>query len=161
MVTISSPQQDDHKASGVSALTMDSDDGQTTTTTTNSRWDDPSRPMRGAVRMTLANHSTIDADDGSQAIGRSSTEPPAARNKVRTRDIVQIFVDENRRDFIQVTPEQVDRVRAMHQKMADGTRFTFNYNTLLLVASLLAGLGLISNSSTTIIASMLVSPIMG
>ena len=37
----------------------------------------------------------------------------------------------------------------------------FNYNVLLLVASVLAGLGLVSNSNATILASMLVSPIMG
>jgi uncharacterized hydrophobic protein (TIGR00271 family) len=37
----------------------------------------------------------------------------------------------------------------------------FNYNVLLVVASILAGLGLVSNSNATVIASMLVSPIMG
>lgn len=45
--------------------------------------------------------------------------------------------------------------------MEEGVNFSFNFNTLLLVASILAGLGLVSNSSATIIASMLVSPIMG
>jgi uncharacterized hydrophobic protein (TIGR00271 family) len=49
----------------------------------------------------------------------------------------------------------------VHDRFADGVEFSFNYNTLLLVASVLAGLGLVSNSSATIIASMLVSPIMG
>jgi uncharacterized hydrophobic protein (TIGR00271 family) len=49
----------------------------------------------------------------------------------------------------------------VHDRFADGVEFSFNYNTLLLVASVLAGLGLASNSSATIIASMLVSPIMG
>jgi uncharacterized membrane protein len=57
--------------------------------------------------------------------------------------------------------EQVERVRMMHRRFADASEFSFNYNTLLVVASILAGLGLVSNSSTTIIASMLVSPIMG
>jgi uncharacterized hydrophobic protein (TIGR00271 family) len=45
--------------------------------------------------------------------------------------------------------------------MEEGVNFSFNFNVLLLVASILAGLGLVSNSSATIIASMLVSPIMG
>ena len=45
--------------------------------------------------------------------------------------------------------------------MEDGASFSFNYNTLLFVASVLAGLGLVGNSSTTVIASMLISPIMG
>lgn len=49
----------------------------------------------------------------------------------------------------------------MHKKIDEGVNFSFNYNVLLLVASVLAGLGLVSNSSVTIIASMLVSPIMG
>lgn len=49
----------------------------------------------------------------------------------------------------------------VHDRFAEGMVFSFNYNTLLLVASVLAGLGLVSNSSSTIIASMLVSPIMG
>jgi uncharacterized membrane protein len=49
----------------------------------------------------------------------------------------------------------------VHDQFADGVEFSFNYNILLLVASILAGLGLVSNSSANIIASMLVSPIMG
>jgi len=60
-----------------------------------------------------------------------------------------------------VTVEQIERVKLMHDKFMDGAVFNFNYNTLLLVASVIAGLGLISNSTATIIASMLVSPIMG
>jgi uncharacterized hydrophobic protein (TIGR00271 family) len=63
--------------------------------------------------------------------------------------------------FQEVSMEQIERVRTMHAIFSDGSEFSFNYNTLLLVASILAGLGLASNSSTTIIASMLVSPIMG
>lgn len=61
---------------------------------------------------------------------------------------------------IEVDREQLERVKMMHKKFRDGSKFSFNYNTLLLVASVLAGIGLISNSSATIIASMLVSPIM-
>ena len=49
----------------------------------------------------------------------------------------------------------------VHERIEEGVDFSFNFNTLLLVASILAGLGLISNSTATIIASMLVSPIMG
>jgi uncharacterized hydrophobic protein (TIGR00271 family) len=63
--------------------------------------------------------------------------------------------------FAEVSMEQIGRVRMMHQQFTESSEFSFNYNTLLLVASILAGLGLISNSATTIIASMLVSPIMG
>lgn len=40
-------------------------------------------------------------------------------------------------------------------------QFNFNYYTLLMVACVVAGLGLATNSSTTVISSMLLSPIMG
>ncbi|EEC45398.1 predicted protein [Phaeodactylum tricornutum CCAP 1055/1] len=63
--------------------------------------------------------------------------------------------------FSEVNLEQLERVRMMHDRISEGSEFTFNYNTLLLVASILAAIGLAANSSATIIASMLVSPIMG
>jgi uncharacterized hydrophobic protein (TIGR00271 family) len=50
---------------------------------------------------------------------------------------------------------------SVHDRFSEGAEFSFNYNTLLLVASVLAGFGLVINSSATIIGSMLVSPIMG
>ena len=49
----------------------------------------------------------------------------------------------------------------MHDRFEEGSSFNFNYNILLLVAAILAGLGLIGGSTATIIASMLVSPLMG
>ena len=48
----------------------------------------------------------------------------------------------------------------VHSRMEEAAAFSFNYNTLLMVASIVAGLGLVSNSSTNVIASMLVSPLM-
>ena len=42
--------------------------------------------------------------------------------------------------------EQIERVKLMHDKFMEGAVFSFNYNTLLLVASVIAGLGLVSNS---------------
>lgn len=60
-----------------------------------------------------------------------------------------------------VSYEQLERIRTTHDRFAEGSQFSFTYNTLLLVSSVLAGLGLCNNSSTTIIASMLVSPLMG
>ena len=61
----------------------------------------------------------------------------------------------------EVSAEQLERVKLMHDRFASEISFTFNYCVLLLVSSVLAGLGLVSNSSTTVIASMLVSPILG
>lgn len=80
---------------------------------------------------------------------------------VRTKDIARIFTSDDRDVYLEVTLEELQRVKFMHEKMEDGTTFSFNYNCLLFVASILAGLGLISNSVATIIASMLVSPLMG
>ena len=62
--------------------------------------------------------------------------------------------------FSEVSTEQLERVKLMHDRFSEGAEFSFNYNTLLFVASILAGFGLASNSASTIIASMLVSPIM-
>ncbi|KAI2494843.1 DUF389-containing protein [Fragilaria crotonensis] len=84
---------------------------------------------------------------------------PEARSFVRASDIVKIFVGDD--EIAEVTMEQVQRVKMMHERMEEGVNFSFNFNTLLLIASILAGLGLVSNSSATIIASMLVSPLMG
>lgn len=60
-----------------------------------------------------------------------------------------------------VSVEQLQRIKRIHKQFSEGSKFSFNFNTLLLVASIIAGLGLVNNSATTIIASMLVSPIMG
>lgn len=49
----------------------------------------------------------------------------------------------------------------VHERIEEGADFSFNYNVLLLVSGVIAGLGLVSNNSTSIIASMLVSPLMG
>mmetsp|Transcript_11177 Transcript_11177/g.26489 ORF Transcript_11177/g.26489 Transcript_11177/m.26489 type:complete len:545 (+) Transcript_11177:51-1685(+) len=78
---------------------------------------------------------------------------------VTTADIQNIFRDDNQ--LSTVSAKQIERVRMMHAKFLDGCRPSFNYNMLLFVASCLAALGLASNNSATIIASMLVSPIMG
>ena len=85
----------------------------------------------------------------------------AKTTAIRTKDIVKIFTSDNRDEYLEVTLEELDRVKFMHEKIEEGTTFSFNYNCLLFVASMLAGLGLISNSVATIIASMLVSPLMG
>jgi hypothetical protein len=45
--------------------------------------------------------------------------------------------------------------------MEEGVTFYLNYNIMLIIASVLGGLGLMSNLGVTIIASMLVLSIMG
>jgi hypothetical protein len=49
-----------------------------------------------------------------------------------------------------IDDDHIDRVRKMHQGFMEVVELSFNCNELL-VASLLAGYGLISNSSTTVI----------
>ena len=49
----------------------------------------------------------------------------------------------------------------VHDKIREGAIFNFNYICLLVIASFVAGLGLISDSSTIVVSSMLLSPIMG
>jgi len=77
----------------------------------------------------------------------------------KLKDVERILLPDN--EYTSVNAEQLQRIRKIHLQFSEGSKFSFNYNTLLLVASFLAGFGLANNSSTTIIASMLVSPIMG
>lgn len=73
--------------------------------------------------------------------------------KVHLQDLKKVIERDDR--YEEVTAEQIKRVKAMHDSFHNGAVMNFNYNTLLLVASVLAGLGLVTNSTATIIASML------
>lgn len=64
-------------------------------------------------------------------------------------------------DLTEVTIEDIERVKVMHDRFLGDAQFSFNYTTLLVIASVIAGVGLGVNSSASIIASMLVSPLMG
>ncbi|EED87642.1 predicted protein [Thalassiosira pseudonana CCMP1335] len=78
---------------------------------------------------------------------------------VKFNDLLRVFEEDD--NFEAVTIEQIKRVKIMHDKFFDGAVMNFNYCTLLVVASVIAGLGLVTNSSATIIASMLVGAIIG
>jgi len=75
-------------------------------------------------------HSTSKGDDASKTI-----LPPS---KIRMQDLLRVIERDDR--FHEVTVEQIERVKVMHDRFMDGVRPDFNYNTLLLVASVLAGL---------------------
>lgn len=60
-----------------------------------------------------------------------------------------------------VSNEQIARIKCMHDKISDGVNWDFNYSCLITIASVVAGLGLATNSSVSVISSMLLSPIMG
>ena len=78
-------------------------------------------------------------------------------HKLKTTDVIDAtfvgeFVDSiNSRVIVE---EVIENVRS-------AAVFTFDYLMLVLVASMIAGVGLAINSTVSIVASMLVSPIMG
>ncbi|KAL3772696.1 hypothetical protein ACHAWO_003368, partial [Cyclotella atomus] len=81
------------------------------------------------------------------------------RTKITLHDLKKVLQEDL--STSEVTIEQIKRVKMMHDNFYEGSVFNFNYNTLLIVASVIAALGLVSDSTATVIASMLVSPIMG
>ena len=83
---------------------------------------------------------------------------PGGTRKVKSEDVKNVFRPSTTTGH--VTIEQIQRIKMMHDKIADGVDFDFNYCCLLMVASIVAGLGLALGSSTTVISSMLLSPIM-
>lgn len=64
-------------------------------------------------------------------------------------------------DLTEVTVEDIDRTKLMHDRFLNSSQFDFNYTTLLVIAAAIAALGLANDSSASVIASMLVSPLMG
>ena len=91
----------------------------------------------------------------------SSTGTPnsSPTRKIKKEDVKDIFRAST--NVGSVSPEQVARIKMMHDKISDGVSWDFNYGCLLTVASIVAGLGLVTDSATTVISSMLLSPIMG
>jgi len=64
-------------------------------------------------------------------------------------------------DTTEVTREDIERVRIMHDKFLGESQFSFNYSTMLVIASFIAAVGLATDSTATVISSMLISPLMG
>ncbi len=94
----------------------------------------------------------MDVDDSAQAVHTSE-------HNCILQNFFMIFKGDD--SFMEVSREEIQRVRIMHKRFAEGSEFSFNYNVLLIIASLIAALGLGGNSTATVIASMLVSPLMG
>ena len=93
-------------------------------------------------------HSSQNHDVESAPIGSQSNH-----SRITLNDLKKILQQD--KNTSEVTVEQIRRVKMMHDKFYEGTVFNFNYNTLLLVASVIAALGLVSDSTATVIASML------
>jgi len=118
-----------------------------------------SAPHRGAIvanPVVLSYQRTTEVEAGTT----SSTGPAASGgNKIKTSDVANIF---RASTTVQaVNSEQIQRIEKMHDKIREGAIFNFNYICLLIIASFVAGLGLASDSSTIVVSSMLLSPIMG
>ncbi|KAL7529681.1 hypothetical protein ACHAXR_003090 [Thalassiosira sp. AJA248-18] len=97
------------------------------------------------------------ADSAGLALSTNKSEGTA--RKINRHDVKQIFRGSTTKGAVSL--EQLERIQKMHDKISDGVNWDFNYNCLLVVASVVAGLGLALDSSTTVISSMLLSPIMG
>ena len=83
-----------------------------------------------------------------------------AGRKIRREDVQRVF-EKSTTTGASVSQEQIARIRAIHHKISEGARWNFNYCSLLIIASVVAGLGLASDSPSTVVSSMLLSPIMG
>ena len=59
------------------------------------------------------------------------------------------------------TAEQRNRIKKVYHMILKGVEMHFNYCCLLIIASVVAVMGLATDSATTVISSMLISPIMG
>lgn len=109
------------------------------------------------------NVSRISAVTFADSVGRGTAATnvtgATAGRKIHRKDVRQIFKASGTTGT--VTMEQILRIKKMHNKISDGVNWDFNYSCLLMVASIVAGLGLATDSSTTVISSMLLSPIMG
>ena len=77
--------------------------------------------------------------------------------KITFREFVKQFFKPSY-DLTEVTIEDIERVKLMHDRFIGDAQFNFNYSTLLLIASVIAAVGLGSDSTASVIASMLVSP---
>lgn len=118
-------------------------------------------PVEGSsLAPPTSTHGSVATVDAKQAMGETERMSTSQRaHRLKMKDLVAVLQSDDR--YSEVTVQQVERVKMMHDKFYDGAIFCFNYNTLLLAASVIAALGLATDNSTTIIASMLVSPIMG
>ena len=101
---------------------------------------------------------------GAEESDSENPSPEKGSQKTNTREAVMknlrlIFLDDN--NYLEVSREEIQRVRVMHKRFLEDSSVSFNYNTLLILSSIIAALGLASDSTATIIASMLVSPLMG
>lgn len=115
----------------------------------------PHRRAMVAKAATLPSRTT----DSSGAATDCAMEGISDNHKVGRTDVANIF--KASATIETVNTEQIQRIEEMRERIIEGATFNFNYSCLLVIASLVAGMGLISDSSTIVVSSMLLSPIMG
>ena len=92
-------------------------------------------------------------------VSGTDTSNRTAGRHINKHDVKNVFLGSTTTGVVSQT--QIARIRKMHEKISDGVTWDFNYSCLLMVASIVAGIGLAMDSATTVISSMLLSPIMG
>ena len=124
--------------------------------------DTETRPLSSTPhrRAMVAKPATLPSRMAESAgIQDSGAEGTGDKRKVGRSDVANIF--KASATIETVNTEQIQRIEEMRERIVEGATFNFNYSCLLLIASLVAGMGLISDSSTIVVSSMLLSPIMG
>mmetsp|Transcript_10029 Transcript_10029/g.25032 ORF Transcript_10029/g.25032 Transcript_10029/m.25032 type:complete len:497 (-) Transcript_10029:142-1632(-) len=101
----------------------------------------------------------LNGEDSSRQLDMDASQVNSSEHNGILQNVFSIFKGDD--SYMEVSREEVQRVRVMHKRFREGAEFSFNYNVLLIIASLIAALGLGGNSTATVIASMLVSPLMG
>jgi uncharacterized hydrophobic protein (TIGR00271 family) len=121
--------------------------------------DDSSSSSSSASSMTGKDKTDASetAEIGSPFLENLSLGSANPSHRISLEEWAAFVQQQDEADFGQVDLAQIERIKVVHDRFV----VSFNFNTLILVASVLAALGLVSNSVATIIASMLVSPIIG
>ena len=92
----------------------------------------------------------------------TATSPPTPLEEDTSSDIDQTSSNTNNNNETQISLEQLYRIQNIHTKLLSNKCWDFNYISLLSIAALITGIGLLSSSSNSImiiISGMVLSPI--
>jgi len=117
-------------------------------------------------------HDEVDAEEEEMAnevvestIGKSKEAPSEATREESREEKEQEtlrsdkVIAEARKEWMNAATRL--RIEQVREQIVDQASFSFDFLALVIMASILAGVGLITNNTVVIVASMLVSPIMG
>lgn len=107
-------------------------------------------------------HDETPASSPSKSDATQSSTPSRGKRFLRFSVYSNPVDNTNREEQTQEQQEeQKQRIEFVYNKISKGVAMHFNYLSLLVIASIVAGMGLATGSSTEVISSMLLSPIMG